>query len=102
MPAYSRSGYKAVEEEAGTAARGPEFPFQLEEELAALGATQRTRAVLDLRGVTFMDSAGLKAILRASEFAESHGHTLVLRRGPRQVQRLIELTGVRDRLTFED
>jgi anti-anti-sigma factor len=37
----------------------------LEEELAALGATQRTRVVLDLRGVTFMDSAGLKAILRA-------------------------------------
>jgi anti-sigma B factor antagonist len=75
---------------------------ELEQQLAALEESQRTRVVIDLGGVTFMDSAGLKAILAASEFAQSHGHTLVLRRGPRQVQRLIELTGVGDRLTFED
>ena len=74
---------------------------ELEEQLAALDETQRTRVVIDLGGITFMDSAGLKAILRAYESGQSRGHTLVLRHGPRQVRRLIELTGLGDRLTFE-
>jgi anti-sigma B factor antagonist len=75
---------------------------ELEQQLAALDDTQRTRVVIDLGGVTFMDSAGLKAILRASELAQANGHSLVLRHGPRQIKRLIELAGVGDRLTFED
>lgn len=76
----------------------PEF----EQQLAALDDAQRRRVVIDLGGITFMDSAGLKAILRAYELGQSNGHTLVLRHGPRQVRRLIELTGMSDRLTFED
>ncbi len=49
-----------------------------------------------------MDSTGLGSIVPAHRFVESNRHTLVLRRGSRQVQRLFELTGIADRLTFED
>jgi anti-sigma B factor antagonist len=74
---------------------------EVDRQLARLHATQVKRVLIDLSGVTFMDSTGLSSIVRASRFAESNGHSLVLRRGPRQVQRLFELTGVESRLTFE-
>jgi anti-sigma B factor antagonist len=75
----------------------PEFDRQLDR----IHTTEVTRVLIDLSGVTFMDSTGLSSIVRASRFAESNGHSLVLRRGPRQVQRLFELTGIESRLTFE-
>jgi anti-anti-sigma regulatory factor len=48
-----------------------------------------------------MDSAGLAAIVRAHQSAETNGYPLVLRRGANQVQRLFALTGVDERLIFE-
>ena len=60
------------------------------------------RLLIDLGAVTFMDSAGLSAIVRAHRSAAARGRALVLRRGPGQVQRLFRLTGVHDRLTFAD
>jgi anti-anti-sigma factor len=76
----------------------PEFDRQL----AAIDKTPLTRLLIDLGGVDFMDSTGLSSIIRAHRVAESNGHVLVLRRGSKQVRRLFELTGVDDRLTFED
>ena len=61
----------------------------------------RVALVIDARGVAVL-LAGELDLETAPELEQSNGHTLVLRRGPRQVQRLIELTGVGDRLTFED
>jgi anti-sigma B factor antagonist len=75
---------------------------QLDRQLARIEATKVTRVLIDLSGVTFMDSTGLRSIIRAHHFAESNNHRLVLRRGARQVQRLFELTGIDERLTFED
>jgi anti-sigma B factor antagonist len=49
--------------------------------------------VLDLRQLTFMDSAGVHAILRASVRARQTGHRLILARGQRQVDRLLGLAG---------
>jgi anti-sigma B factor antagonist len=74
---------------------------EVDRQLDRILATQVTRVLIDLSGVTFMDSTGLSSIVRASRFAESNGHRLVLRREPRQVQRLFELTGIESRLTFE-
>jgi anti-sigma B factor antagonist len=74
---------------------------ELARELATIDETQLERLVIDLGGVTFMDSTGLSSIVAAHRFAESNGHTLALRRGSKQVQRLFELTGVGERLTFE-
>lgn len=74
---------------------------QLDQELARI-ESRATRVVIDLGGVTFMDSTGLSSIVRAHRSAESDGHTLELRRGARQVQRLFELTGMHEHLTFVD
>ena len=56
--------------------------------------------VVNLRDVTFMDSAGLEALLRAAEHARwRYGHLFVTRPTP-QVKRLIRLTATDDRLRF--
>jgi anti-anti-sigma factor len=76
----------------------PEFDEQVRE---IDGANPR-RLLLDLAGIEFMDSTGLAAILRAQRSADSNGHDLSLRSGSEQVKRLFDLTGITERLTFED
>jgi anti-sigma B factor antagonist len=75
---------------------------ELDRKLGQIDETHVTRILIDLSGVTFMDSTGLASIIRALNFAQSNGHSLVLRRGSNQVQRLFTLTGVNERLTFEN
>ena len=53
--------------------------------------------VIDMSGVTFMDSTGLRELLRAT----SDGHTVVLRDVPKQVQILLELAGVDSLFTID-
>lgn len=70
----------------------------------ALGAAQSVnprRLVIDLSGLDFMDSTGLRALLAAREQAQENGRVLALRRGPRQVQQMLELTGSIDAFAFE-
>ncbi|MFF7585900.1 STAS domain-containing protein [Kitasatospora purpeofusca] len=57
--------------------------------------------VLDLSEVTFMDCAGLGALVRARKQADRCGARLVLRGAGRHVLRLLELTGLHRRLTVE-
>jgi anti-anti-sigma factor len=54
---------------------------------------QAPLVVLDLRKLTFMDSSGAHVVADASIRARSTGNRLVLVRAPRQVQRLLALTG---------
>ncbi len=75
---------------------------ELDRRLHQIDATKLRRLLIDLRAVEFMDSSGLAGIIRAQQYANSNGHSLALRRGPPQVQRLFELTGLCDRVTFED
>ncbi len=51
------------------------------------------RVVLDLRGLTFMDCAGIHVVVAASDDARRAGAHLVLVRGPSHVDRLFTLTG---------
>src|SRR5947208_746479 len=67
-----------------------------ERELRAIEATSPGRLVIDLSRLEFMDSSGLRALLLARERAQADGHELALRRGPRQVQRVLELTKTLD------
>jgi anti-sigma B factor antagonist len=60
------------------------------------------RVVLDLRGVTFMDSTGLHLALDADAAARASGWELRIIEGPRPVQRVFEVTGLRDLLAFVD
>ena len=65
-------------------------------------AAGRERVVVDLRDVTFMDSTGLHLCLEADEAARADGWELQIIDGPRPVQRVFEIAGLRDRLPFVD
>jgi anti-anti-sigma factor len=73
-----------------------------ERELLAAESTKPRRVVIDLSRLEFMDSTGLRALLLAREHAQSEGHDLALRRGARQVQRVLELTKTAEAFEFED
>jgi anti-sigma B factor antagonist len=57
--------------------------------------------VLDLSGVTFMDCAGLRALVHARNHADRRGARLILRRPGAPVLRLLRLTGLARRMTVE-
>jgi anti-anti-sigma factor len=73
---------------------------RLEQALAA-GREPGQRVVLDLAELEFMDSTGLRVIVRAVEAARDGGWQLRLRPGPPAVHRVFEIAGVRDALPFE-
>jgi anti-sigma B factor antagonist len=50
--------------------------------------------ILDLRGVTFLDSTGLRAIVSADARARKNGFELKIVRGPEQVQKILYLAGL--------
>jgi anti-anti-sigma factor len=58
--------------------------------------------VLDLSGLEFIDSCGLRMILAACERSSADRDRLRLLRGPPQVQRIFEITATADRLPFAD
>lgn len=68
---------------------------------AALTAMQEIgpSLVLDLSGVTFMDSTGLKVLLAVHQRAQLAGGRLVLAAATRSVQRVVSITGLDE--TFE-
>jgi anti-anti-sigma factor len=74
----------------------------LEEELRAAEASDAHTIVLDLSGLTFMDSTGLRAVLVADRRLRDAGRRLCLVRGPRAVDRVFTLTGADRRLEFLD
>jgi len=47
-----------------------------------------------------MDSTGLSVLVRAHQHATESGQRFGVVKGPQQVQRLLSLTGVADRLTL--
>jgi anti-sigma B factor antagonist len=79
-------------------ASAPSFERALD---ALLPADARRRLVIDLSRLDFMDSTGLRALLLARQRAEANDAELLLRPGPRQVQRVFELSGTLDSFAFE-
>jgi anti-anti-sigma factor len=77
-------------------ASGPE----LEAELHEISPADTELVVVDLRNLEFMDSTGLSIIVRAHQRLTGEGCTLGLVRGSPQVQRLLDLTGVADRIAL--
>jgi anti-anti-sigma factor len=57
--------------------------------------------VIDLGGLTFIDSSGLRVLLLADARARERGYELVLLPGQETVQRVFEMTGALDVLRFE-
>jgi anti-sigma B factor antagonist len=54
--------------------------------------------ILDLRGLTFLDSTGLRSIIAADARGREQGRRVTLIRGPAVVQRVFEITGLEGRL----
>ena len=50
--------------------------------------------VLDLRGLSFMDSTGLRLLVQADSRAREDGKRLAIVRGPDAVHRVLEITGL--------
>jgi anti-anti-sigma factor len=63
------------------------------EELAACEVV-----VLDLQGLTFLDSTGLRVILATRELCWRRGQVFAVTPGSPQVQRLLSVTGVGEHL----
>jgi anti-anti-sigma factor len=69
---------------------------------AVNGADGAGTVVLDLRGLSFLDSSGLRLILATAESCEGDSRRLYVIRGPAQVNRVLELTGTESRLNLVD
>lgn len=65
---------------------------RVDREVRALGDAGFEEIVVDLRGVEFLDSAGLRLLLSLRNDAKRGGYRLELVRGPACVQRVFELT----------
>ena len=58
--------------------------------------------VVDLRGLTFIDSSGVSGVMAAARRARDSGSRLVCVPGTAQIQRVFELTGVDTVLEWVD
>ena len=89
-------------ERATTLALGGELDLvsspALERALDAVLASDAELIIVDLRGLEFMDSTGLHALVKAQHRMDELGRRFALVRGGDNVQRLFELTGVSDGL----
>jgi anti-sigma B factor antagonist len=75
----------------------------LEAELDRLGEDHELAAVvLDMRGLEFMDSSGLRLVVLADMKAREAGRRFVLVRGDETVHRVFEITRMSERLDFVD
>jgi anti-anti-sigma factor len=74
----------------------------LEEELEQAWDSGAELLIIDLRELEFIDSTGLSLLIRAHQRAEGAGLRFGLVNGGPQVQRLLSLTGVGERLAIVD
>ena len=73
----------------------------LEAELERLATEpELATVVLDLRGLEFMDSSGLRLVVLADMRAREAGRRFVLVRGTENVHRVFEITKMSERLEF--
>jgi anti-sigma B factor antagonist len=73
---------------------------QLQRELDDLIEAGFGQIVIDLRGVEFIDSTGLHALVEAHERAKDEGWQLAIVPGRHVVQQLFEITGMIEQLPF--
>ena len=74
---------------------------RLEEELLSVEASDAESIVIDLRGLEFIDSTGIRLLLMAADRCSDNGRLTILR-GPAQVHRVFEITDLVNRLPFAD
>jgi anti-anti-sigma factor len=73
-----------------------------EKELGLVERAGPGTVVLDFSELEFIDSSGIKLLMDARDRARVNGQALRLIRGPKAVQRVLELCGLTDWLRFLD
>lgn len=58
--------------------------------------------VLDLRGLTFMDSSAIRLLVTFDAISRNDGVTLYIVRAPEKVHRVLDITGVAEHLALVD
>jgi anti-anti-sigma factor len=72
-------------------------------EMERAAASDANRIVLDLRELEFLDAAGIRLLVHLSARSrDGQGRLRINGSGAPQVQRVLELTGVRNLLPLED
>jgi anti-anti-sigma factor len=71
-------------------------------ELLRVEATDVRRIVLDLAGLTFLDSSGIRLLIAAAGRGDADGGRMTIRRPSKQVQRVLRIAGVLERLPVAD
>jgi anti-sigma B factor antagonist len=71
-----------------------EHAYTFDEEMRRVEAARPSCLVLDLRGLSFLDSSGLARLLAANRRATREKRKLLLVRGTKAVQRLLAITAV--------
>jgi anti-anti-sigma factor len=74
----------------------------LQAKVAELCADRPQAIVIDLSELTFLDSTGLRTILSAQSMCAAQACDFSLVPGRENIQRLFALTGLLERLPFED
>ena len=70
--------------------------------LDVLDQMQAGVLILDLGGLTYCDSSGIRVLLALQADTEARGRKMVLRHLQPIVARVLEVTGVRDQFDIED
>ncbi len=73
-----------------------EHAYTFDEELKRVEGTRPPCLVLDLRGLSFLDSCGLARLLAAQRRARRDRRRLLFVRGTTAVQRLLAITAIDD------
>ena len=75
---------------------------EFERLLTADRVPETTTFVVDMRGLTFLDSSGLRALIMADRRVRSEGGRFLVVKGPERVNRVLELAGVARRIDLVD
>jgi anti-sigma B factor antagonist len=75
---------------------------ELDDALVAVEGEKWPVLFLDLRELEFVDSAGLRLVMRTHARAKQDGRRLVVIRGGENVDRVLTLTGLQDELEMAD
>ena len=75
---------------------------KLDDEVRRLEAEGHELIVIDLRGLEFMDSSGLRSLLAADASARELGRRVAIVRGDDRVQRVLRITRLDERLEIVD
>lgn len=73
----------------------------VEDRLAEIEKSSPARILIDLTGLTFIDSSGLRVLLLADGRAREQQRELVFTESTATVRRVLEMTGALDLLRFQ-